>query len=61
MPLHLEPVLVASWDVPVMYHVVLGWQAAVRGQVAGELGVDDPDDAEVTKALADRHEALARR
>jgi hypothetical protein len=57
----IEPVLVPDWDVPVMFHVVLGWQAAVRAQIAEELGVEDAGDAAVTHALADRHEGLAER
>jgi len=55
----IEPVLVPAWDDQTMAHVVLGWQAATREQIAVELGEADPATRTVSRAFRDRHSELA--
>jgi hypothetical protein len=55
----LEGLLVPEWDTQTMEHVVIGWQRAMRGRLAEELGVSDAETAEVTRVFRDRHATLA--
>jgi len=56
----VKPVLVPGWDTPTMFHVVLGWQEAMRAQIAVELGTD-PTAREVSRAFRERWGQLADR
>jgi hypothetical protein len=57
----IESVLVPEWDAPTMFHIVLGWQAAIRVQMADELGIADFTSEEVTQALREHHGELVER
>lgn len=57
----IEQVLVPDWDTPTMFHVLLGWQAGMRAQIAAALGVDDLADRRVTQEFKERYEQLAER
>ncbi len=56
----IEPVLVPDWDTQTMFHVVLGWQAAKRTQIAAESGITDPTNRQVSRAFLDRYGVLAK-
>jgi len=56
----VEAVLVPGWDTPTMFHVVLGWQEAMRAQIAVELG-SDPTAREVSRVFRERWGQLADR
>ena len=43
-----------------MFHVLLGWQAGVRTQIAVELDMADPGAKEVSQALKDRYGELTK-
>ncbi len=55
----LESLLVPEWDTETMRHVVVGWQSAVRAQLAAELAVAEGATQEVERVLGDRHGTLA--
>lgn len=55
----IEPLLVPTWDTPTMFHVVLGWQAAMRIRIAEEMNISDPSDREVTRVFRSRYDTLA--
>lgn len=57
----LESALLASWDTPTMFHIVLGWQAAERTRIAADLGVDDTASKQVSRAFQERHARLAEK
>lgn len=44
-----------------MDHILSGWQAAIRTQIAGELGNIDPSSKEVAQVLRDRYPELAEK
>lgn len=54
----LEGILVPEWDKLTMFHVVLGWQADKRAQIARESGVTDSSIKEVPRVFRDRYGLL---
>lgn len=44
-----------------MFHIITGWQQAIRIQIVHELGFTDPLSKEVTHALQDRFGELAEK
>lgn len=57
----IEILLVQDWDSLSMFHIITGWQQAVRGQLVHELGLVDPMSKEVTRVLQDRFGELAEK
>lgn len=57
----IEILLVQDWDSLSMFHIITGWQQAVRGQLVHELGLVDPMSREVTRVLQDRFGELAEK
>jgi hypothetical protein len=57
----IQPLLVPDWDTPTMFHAVLGWQEAVRAQLATEMGVADSNDRAVTRQLREQYGELVVR
>ena len=57
----IESVLAPDWDAPTMFHIVLGWQAGVRVQIAVTLGSTDCTTKGITQAFRDRYGELAEK
>jgi hypothetical protein len=57
----IESILIQAWDTAAMGHIVSGWQAAIRAQIADELGNIDPTSKEATQILRDHYPELAEK
>ncbi|GAB4537141.1 MAG: hypothetical protein Kow0063_23470 [Anaerolineae bacterium] len=57
----VEPLLVPGWDTPTMFHVVLGWQIAVRIKIAEGMGISDLHDQRVARAFRSQYGELAEK
>lgn len=55
----LEAVLVPAWDHAAMEHMLIGWQQAMRAEIAAELDDPSPESAKITRVFENRFGELA--